>query len=56
MKRFSKGTSIGSNNLHTSLDFGDGILMPKLARKSEFDVPVNKAEQRIDKDGNVIGS
>jgi hypothetical protein len=33
MKQFSKGTNIGSNNLHPSLDFGDGVLMPKLAKK-----------------------
>jgi hypothetical protein len=25
--------------LHPSFDFGDGMLMPKLAKKSEFDVP-----------------
>ncbi len=35
-KQFSKGTNIGSNNLHPSLDFGDGVLMPKLAKKSEL--------------------
>ncbi len=56
MKRFSKITNNGSNNLHPSLGFGDSVLMPKLAKKSEFDAPVNKAEQRIDQDGNVIGS
>jgi hypothetical protein len=40
-KRFIKGTNIGSNNSHPSLDFGDGVLMPKLAKKSEFDVTAN---------------
>jgi hypothetical protein len=40
-KQFSKGTNIGSNNLHPSLDFGDGVLMPKLAKKNEFDIPEN---------------
>jgi hypothetical protein len=40
-KQFSKGTNIGFNNLHSSLDFGDSVLMPKLAKKSEFDVPAN---------------
>jgi hypothetical protein len=30
--------------------------MPKLAKKSEFNVPAKQAEQMIDKDGNVIGS
>jgi hypothetical protein len=39
IKRFIKGTNIGSNNLHPSLDFGDGVLMPKLAKKSEFGSP-----------------
>ncbi len=34
MKQFCKGTNIGSNNLHPSLDFGDGALMPKVAKKS----------------------
>jgi hypothetical protein len=33
MKQFSKGTNIGSNNLHPSLDFGDSVLMPKLAKR-----------------------
>ncbi len=28
-KQFIKGTNIGSNNLHPSLDFGDDVLMPK---------------------------
>jgi hypothetical protein len=36
-----KGTNIGSNNLHPSLGFGDGVLMPKLAKKSEFGCPAN---------------
>jgi hypothetical protein len=27
--------------LHPSLDFGDGMLMPKLAKNIEFDVPAN---------------
>ncbi len=40
-KQFIKETNIGSNNLHPSLDFGDGVLMPKLAKMSEFDVPAN---------------
>ena len=40
-KQFCKGTNIGSNNLHASLDFGDGVLMPKVAKKSEFGGPVN---------------
>jgi hypothetical protein len=39
-KQFIKGTNIGSNNLHPSLDFGDSVLMPKLAKKSEFGVGV----------------
>ncbi len=39
MKQFSKETNIGSNNLHPSLDFGDGMLMPKLTKKSEFGGP-----------------
>jgi hypothetical protein len=55
MKQFSKGTNIGSNNLHPSLDFGDGTLMPILAKTSEFKVPANKAKQRIGNDGSVIG-
>jgi hypothetical protein len=33
MKQFCKGTNIGSNNFHASLDFGDGVLMPKMAKK-----------------------
>ena len=33
-KRLSKGINIGLNNLHPSLDLGDGVLMPKLAKKS----------------------
>jgi hypothetical protein len=41
MKLLIKGTNIGSNNLHPSLDFSDGVLMPKLAKKSEFDAPAN---------------
>ncbi len=40
-KRFCKGTNIGSNNLHVSLDFDDGMLMPKVAKKSEFGSPAN---------------
>jgi hypothetical protein len=32
-KGFCKGTNIGSNNLHTYLDFGDGVLLPKVAKK-----------------------
>jgi hypothetical protein len=39
-KQFIKGTNIGSNNLHP-LDFGDGVLMPKLAKKGEFGGPAN---------------
>ncbi len=41
MKQFIKRTNICSNNLHPSLNFGDGILMPKLAKKSEFGGPAN---------------
>ncbi len=40
-KQFFKGTNIGSNNLHASLDFGDGVWMPKVAKKSEFGGPAN---------------
>jgi hypothetical protein len=40
-KQFCKRTNIGSNNLHSSLDFGDGVLMPKVAKKSEFGGPAN---------------
>jgi hypothetical protein len=41
-KQFIKGINIDSNNLHPSLDFGDGVLMLKLAKKSEFNVvPAN---------------
>jgi hypothetical protein len=40
-KQFCKGNNIGSNNLHPSLDFGDGVLMPKMAKKSEFGGPAN---------------
>jgi hypothetical protein len=40
-KEYNKGTNIGSNNLHPSLDFDDGVLMLKLAKKNEFDIPVN---------------
>jgi hypothetical protein len=32
-KPFCKGTNIGSNNLHPSFDFGDGVLMLKVAKK-----------------------
>jgi hypothetical protein len=40
-KPFPKGTNIGSNNVHPSLDFGNGVLMPKVAKKSEFGSPAN---------------
>jgi hypothetical protein len=52
MKQFIKGTNVGSNNLHPSLDFDDGVLMPKLAKKSEFDLD----GQRWKRDWVVIGS
>jgi hypothetical protein len=59
MKQFIKGTNIGSNNLHLSLDLGDGVLMPKLAKKSEFNVPANvgwtKLETWLGCDWVVIG-
>ncbi len=35
-KQLCKGSNISSNNLHPSLDFGDGVMMPKVAKKSEF--------------------
>jgi hypothetical protein len=49
-----KGTNISSNNLHPYLDFGDGVLMPKRAKKSEFGSPSCKCW--MDEDRNVIGS
>ena len=50
IKRFIKGTNIGSNNLHPSLDFGDGVLMPKLAKKSESDVIANIGWKKMKRD------
>jgi hypothetical protein len=47
-KQFIKGTNIYSNNLHPSLDFGDGVLMPKLAKKSEFGGPANVGWTKIE--------
>jgi hypothetical protein len=60
MKRFIKRSNIGSNNLHPSLDFGVGMLMPKQAKKSEFGDSVNvgwtKMETWLGCDWVVIGS
>jgi hypothetical protein len=55
-KRFCKGNNIGSNNLHASLDFGDGVLMPKVEKKSEFSGPRTLDGQRWKYDWVVIGS
>jgi hypothetical protein len=41
MKQFSNGINIGSDDLHPSLDFGDGVLMPELVKNSEFNVPAS---------------
>jgi hypothetical protein len=58
-KQFLKGTNIGYNNLHASLDFGDGVLMPKVAKKSEFSGPANVGWLKMETwgcDWVVIGS
>jgi hypothetical protein len=39
--RFCKGTNICSNHLHASLDFGQSMLMPKVAKNSEFGSPAD---------------
>ncbi len=47
-KQFIKGSNIGSNNLHSSLDFGDGLF-----GKKEW--VQHSCKRQMDKDGNVIG-
>jgi hypothetical protein len=44
-----QGHNIGSNDLHPSLDFGDGMLMPKLAKQSEFGGPANVRWTKMEK-------
>ena len=54
-KQFCKGNNIGSNNLHASLDFGDGGLMPKVAKMSEFGGPAKLDGRRWKREWVVIG-
>jgi hypothetical protein len=46
-KQFSKRTNIGSNNLHPSLDFGVGVLMPKLAKRVSLMFLQTKLNKRL---------
>jgi hypothetical protein len=55
-KRFIKGTNIGSNNLHPSLDLEQGVLMPKWQKRVSLVVLRMLDGQRWKRDWFVIGS